>query len=140
MKACVIDASVVAAAFFQEEHAEAAQTLLAADRDLLAPDLVYAEFANVVWKRCRRGEIDDAEAAQLAADVLRLPLQITPAGELAVPALQLALKTGRTVYNCLYLSLAVKTRSIMMCADLRLVNALAGSPLEKHIAWIGQAR
>ena len=140
MKRCVVDASVVAAAFFQEEHAKAAQALLAAERDLLAPDLVYAEFTNVVWKRHRRGEIDDEEAAQLVADVLRLPLQITPAGELAGAALELALRTGRTVYDCLYLALAVKTRSRMICADLRLVNALAASPLEKHIAWIGKSR
>lgn len=140
MKRCVVDASVVAAAFFQEEHAKAAQALLAADRDLLAPDLLYAEFANVVWKRHRRGEIDDDEAAQLVADVLRLPLQITAAGELAGSALELALRTGRTVYDCLYLALAVKTRSRMICADLRLVNALADSPLEKHITWIGKSR
>ena len=46
MKTCVIDASVVAAAFFQEEHAGAARTLLAGKHQLHAPDLIHAEVAN----------------------------------------------------------------------------------------------
>ncbi len=134
MKACVIDASVVAAAFFQEPHATSAQEVLASDRPLHAPDLISAEFANVVWKRYRRGEITDEEAAQLMADFLRLPLQITPTGELADVALQLALRTGRTVYDCLYLALAIRTNSVLLTVDKRLVNALADGPLAKHVA------
>ena len=137
MKVCVIDASVIAAAFFQEEFAEAAAALLASDRPLQAPDLVIAEVANVIWKRQRRNEIDDTEAAGLLADFRMLPLRITSASELIESAFELALRTGRTVYDCLYLALAVKTRSIMVSADKRLVNALVGMPLEKHIVWIG---
>jgi len=62
MKACVIDASVVAAALFQEAHAEAARALLVADCERHAPDLILAEVGNVIWKRHGRKEIDEAEA------------------------------------------------------------------------------
>ena len=137
MKPCVVDASVIAAAFFRETHAEAARALLTADRELHAPDLIHAEVANVIWKRRRLGEIDEVEAAELLADFLSLPLRITPSEELVAPALQLAMKTSRTVYDCLYLALAVKTKSIMVSGDKRLVNVLVGTPLEKHVAWIG---
>jgi len=137
MKACVIDASVVAAAFFQEQFAQVAAAMLASDRPLHAPDLVISEFASVIWKRQRRKEIDNTEAAELLADFRSLPLRLTSSNELIESALELALRTGRTVYDCLYLALAVRTKSIMVSADKRLVNALLGTPLEKHIVWIG---
>ena len=54
----VVDASVVAAAFFQEKHAQPARSLLVSDAPLHAPDLIYAELGNVIWKRRARGEID----------------------------------------------------------------------------------
>jgi len=138
MMACVLDASVVAAAFFQEEHADVARALFVSDRELHAPDLIYLEFANVIWKRHRRGEIDEQEAIQLLDDVLSLPLRIAPAEPLVEAALQLALRTGRTVYDCLYLALAEETKGVMITCDQRLLNALAGSALEERIAWIGE--
>ncbi len=137
MKPCVLDASVVAAAFFQEDFAEQARALLVSGREMHAPDLVYAELANVIWKRFTRGEIDQEEAGLLLADFLRLGLETTPSADLAEPALQLALATGRTVYDCLYLALAVKTETVFYTADKRFINALADTPLAKHIAWIG---
>ena len=71
-------------------------------------------------------------------DVLALPMQITPTDQLAEDALELALRTGRTVYDCLYLSVAVRTGSPLLTADKRLVNALAKTPLSRHIAWLGE--
>jgi len=133
----VLDASVVAAALFQEDHADACCSLLTSGRELHAPDLVYAEVGNVIWKRRRRGEIDEDEAAELLADALRLPLRITPSDALIDAALQVALKTDRTVYDCLYIALALRERAVMVTGDRRLASAMAGGPLAKHVAWIG---
>ena len=136
----VVDASVVAAAFFQEKYPRAARALLVSDAPLHAPDLIYAELANVIWKRGARGEVEEEEAVGLLSDMLALPLRITPSGELADAALRIALRTGRTAYDCLYLALAVKVEGLLVTADRRLVNALARGPLEKSIAWIGARR
>ena len=140
MRPPVLDASVVAAAFFQEAHAEVARGLLTGGGTLHAPDLINAELANVIWKRHGRGEIGEDEAAGLLADFRSLPLRITPCGELVETALALALRTGRSVYDCVYVSLAVKIGSVLVTADKRLVNALAGTPLAGHVAWIGGLR
>ena len=137
MKRLVVDASVVAAAFFPEKHTEMARTLLFSDANLCAPDLIYAEIANVVWKRHRYGEIDDEEAAGLLADMLDLPLEITPSEQLVHVALGLALWTGRTVYDCLYVALAVQRKTVIVSDDQRLVNALAAGPLKDHVIWLG---
>jgi predicted nucleic acid-binding protein len=137
MKLWVVDASVVAAAFFPEKHSEAARTLLLSDAVLHAPDLIYAEIASVVWKRRRRGEIDDEEAAGVLDDVLDLPLEITPSERLVRVALELAMRTNRTVYDCFYVALAVDRKTVMVSGDQRLVNALAAGPLKDYVARLG---
>jgi predicted nucleic acid-binding protein len=136
---CVVDASVVAVAFFHEQHAETCRSILMSGRELHAPDLIHAGIANVIWKRCRRDEIDTAEAAGLLKDILRLPLLISPSEGLAPAALQLALRTDRTVYDCLYLALAVRQDTVMVTGDPRLANAVSGSPLEQYVAWVGES-
>jgi predicted nucleic acid-binding protein len=137
MKPRVLDASVVAAAFFPEKGTEAAKSLLLSAADLLAPDLIWAELANVVWKRCRRGEISEQQAVELLGDILELPLEITPSERLVGPALDLALRTGRTVYDCLYVALALWERTVLVSADQRFVHALAAGPLANHVTWLG---
>jgi predicted nucleic acid-binding protein len=133
----VLDASVVATAFFPEEHSPVARKLLSAPHDFAAPDLLYAETANVIWKRHGKGELDAAEARAMVEDLLTLPIRIVPARDLVTPALELALRTRRTVYDCLYLALAVESKAVLVTGDRKFANALAATPLAKHIAWIG---
>ncbi len=135
----VIDASVVAAAFFPEPSQAAAAALLADGRELVAPDLLLAEVANAIWKRHGRREIDAAEAHDLLADVLRLPIDYTPAAELIESALELAVALRRTVYDSLYLALAVREGAVMVTGDERLVNAISRTPLAASVRWIGGA-
>ncbi len=139
MKPCVLDASAIAAVFFQDPGAEKVRALLSSGRPMHAPDLVHAEVANVIWKRCGRGEIDHEEAGDMLGDCLRLGLEITPCDELVELALQLALAAGRTVYDCFYLAMAISIEGKLFTADKKLVNALAGTPLEKHVELISGA-
>ena len=83
---------------------------------------------------------DNTEASALLADFRTLPLRITSSDELIESAFELSLRTDRTVYDCLYLALAIKSKSIMITADRRLVNALTDTPLDKHIVWIGDQK
>ena len=55
MNRCVIDASVAVKWFLPEIHTDAAEKWMARDAAFLAPDLIYAEFGNVLWKRARSG-------------------------------------------------------------------------------------
>jgi len=140
MSACVIDASTIAAAFFQEEFEQRSWELLASGCSLLAPDLIFPEVANVVCKRFRHREIDAREAKLLISDLQKVPLKITSSESLVESALEIAITAGRSAYDSIYLALAVKTDSIMVTADKRLTNALAGSPLEKYVEWLGAVR
>lgn len=139
MKPIVVDASLLGAAFFAEPHSERAASLLASKRPLLAPDLIVAEFANVVWKRIGRGEIDRREADQMLGDFTALPLRLTAGSELIAAAFEIAVAFRRTVYDALYLALAVEQSAVLVTADRRLVNAMASSPLAPHVAALAEA-
>ena len=138
MKAVVVDASVIMAAFFPEPFSKESLALLDSGAKLFAPDLIYAEVANVIWKRHSRGDIDDKDATDLFNDVMGLSLDITPSKQLADPALALAMQTGRTVYDCLYVALAVQTKTVMYSNDRRLINSLSAGPLKKFVAGLDQ--
>jgi predicted nucleic acid-binding protein len=137
MKTVVIDASVVVKLYFEEEHSKAAEQCVARAGQLLAPDLLWAETANVIWKRHRRGDLAADAAIEIAEQVLAMPVTIHPSSGLIPDALDLAVRLDRTVYDCMYLALAVRTKAVLVTADKRLVNALAGSPLEKYVALLG---
>lgn len=115
----VVDASVAAKWFFEEELTDKASSIIQSNRPLLAPDLIFAEVCNVAWKRVRQREISRAHAIAVASALPGMFSLITPNSEILDEALELALKLDHPVYDCLYLSLA-KAR------DVSLVTADAG--------------
>lgn len=137
MKRAVIDASVLIKLFFEEDHSGAAERFVQATEELLAPDLIWSETANVVWKRYRRGDLSREDATGIAAQIVRMPLRISASANLIPDALDLAMQFDRTVYDGLYVALAVRTKSVVISGDERLVNSFTGTPLEKNVAWIG---
>jgi predicted nucleic acid-binding protein len=137
MKSLVIDASVVAAAFLPEEHTVEARKLLRSGCDFQAPDLIVPEFTHVLWKRVTRQEFAVHEALSLLDAFFRIPIRITPSSELAQSALGLAAQTGRTVYDSLYVALAVKLDVPALTADRKLVNALAATRYAEHVILLG---
>jgi len=94
-----------------EVHSEAARRLLRLPHDYVAPDLLFAETANVVWKKIRRGELSPAHGQQLVSDISGIAVDSVPSRLLAEDAHALANATGRTVHDSLYLALAVRLKT-----------------------------
>jgi predicted nucleic acid-binding protein len=140
MKMLVVDASIVAKWFFPEDHSLESRRLLSRRLTLLAPDLIWSEVGNIAWKRVRRGEMTAEEAAQLVADLVRMPLTVASTQGLLAPALELAIATDRTIYDCLYLALAIDRKCRLTTADERFVNALASTPFARHVRHITKLR
>jgi len=133
----VVDASVVIKWFVPEVHSDAARRLLAHSHDYIAPDLLFAETGNTIWKKVRRGELSPGDGEQLVADVGRAAIETVPCRALAEDAYKLAIATGHTVYDAMYLALAVRLDTRMITADERLANALATMPLLRaHIETV----
>jgi predicted nucleic acid-binding protein len=125
----VVDASVVVKWFVPEIHSDAARRLLALPHEYFAPDLLFAETANTVWKKIRRGELSAEHGRRLVDDICRIAVETVPCRVLAVDAHELANATGRTVYDSLYLALAVRLETCMITADARLEAAVTALPM-----------
>jgi predicted nucleic acid-binding protein len=114
----VVDTSVAVKWVVPDDETEggtdAALALL--EEGLLAPDLLLAEFGNVMWKKLRRGQIE----VQQAFDALRiLPtiVSVVPTGPYLDKAFEIAVALDHPVYDCIYLALAINEDCRMVTAD-----------------------
>lgn len=136
MSRYVVDASVVAKWFLPEVHTTAAVRLLEGGHDLLVPDLVFPEVGNVLWKKVRLGEIVGNEARRILRTLRSIPLEVHPTMPLLAAAFELAIGLDRTVYDCVYLTLAVQKQCQMVTADSKLRRAIQQSGLETNLLWV----
>ena len=137
MSALVVDASVVIKWFIPEIHSDAASRLLESDDHYFAPDLLFAETANVVWKKVRLGQLESGQGTRLVRDLEKMAVETIPSRALANEAYALAGAIGRSVYDAMYLALAVRLDTKMITADERLASALARLPLTaSHVQMV----
>jgi len=117
----VVDSSVVVKWFFPEPSRPEALRLLQLYRDakivLLAPSLLITEVCNVCCKKVRRGSAT-ASVAKTAYRFLETfsPVLVEERG-LMHEAMTLALTTGQSIYDCLYLTLALRRGCDLITAD-----------------------
>jgi predicted nucleic acid-binding protein len=101
----VVDASVVAAAFFQESFTSEARRFLLATPLLVAPDLLHAEIASVAAKKVWRGEATEIVGARACNELAGIVSTI-PSASLASRAFAMAARHRFSAYDGLYLALA----------------------------------
>ena len=136
MTVTVVDASVAAKWFVEEEHDEAALALLDRRYQLHAPDFFLLEMDNIVLKWVRRGILTAADGEDTRAEIRGVPIQMHPFGGLLDSAYKVAADTGRSAYDGLYVALAISLDCRVATADRRLYDALAGGALGRHVLWV----
>ena len=133
----VVDASVVIKWHVTEIHTNAALRLLQDDAPTLhVPDLVFPEVGNILWKKFRRGDLTKEQAREIGHLVAMAPVAVHSSSPLFEAALEIAMRTGRTVYDSLYVALAVQLNGRVITADEKLHNALKNGPLGSRILWV----
>ncbi|HLI63432.1 MAG TPA: type II toxin-antitoxin system VapC family toxin [Terriglobales bacterium] len=137
MSVLVVDASVVIKWFVPEIHTASARRLLTLNNQYFAPDLLFAEIASAVCKKVKTGQLSPAEGGRLVADFAAVAVETVPCRRLARDAYALASATGCSVYDAMYLALAVRLETQMITADERLAHALAATPeIARHVRTI----
>lgn len=136
MSTYVVDASVAAKWFLEEEDTETALRVLDEDNELHAPDFLLAEADSILCKRVRRLELTEERAIQFREILRALPIHLYPFVVLLDQAYGIANRTGRSLYDCLYVVLAVLLDAPVVTADRRLYNALADGPFAAYVAWV----
>ncbi len=138
MTAAIIDASVAIKWFVPEVHSAEARRWRNGPDELHVPAFFFdVEIANILWKKVRRAEITREDADLIVAQLPLLPMARHLETPLLPVALDLAIRIDRTVYDCLYLALAVQLGGRMVTADERLHNSLAGTAWSSCVCWVG---
>jgi predicted nucleic acid-binding protein len=120
MTRLVIDASIAIKWVVQEAQTHEALTLR--KHTLLAPDLLVAECANILWKKALRGELTVDEATAAALLLEKADIELAPMRTLLAAAVALAIRLNHAAYDCLYLALAEREGVAFATADLSFVN------------------
>lgn len=103
----VIDASVAVKWTLEEPGRDEALRMLDLGAELWAPDLIYAEVANVFRKKIKANR-STPDQANHALEGLRATLSRTaPSAELFAEALAVAIELDHSVYDCFYMSMAL---------------------------------
>lgn len=138
MTSLVVDSSVAVKWFVVEPYSIEARKILDAYRNgsisFLAPDLINAEFGNIIWKKQVFQGLAAPDAQSIVDDFRALPFTFVPTATLLDDAYQLAVKHQRTVYDSLYLALSLREGCQFVTADERFVNAIGSS--FPSIVWI----
>ena len=86
----LVDASVVIKWFVDEVYAEAARGLQEDQYELSAPDLLWPECGNILWKKVRRGGLTPDEAGLLGGGLEQQPITTFPSLLILDLALEMA--------------------------------------------------
>ncbi len=133
----VVDASVTIKWYVPETQSEAALCFLGVGFELSAPDLLFPEVGNILWKKVRRDQIDRDEAFAILGAVTRSQIEIHGCAPLTDLAFEIANETGATFYDSIYVSLAAQSGSRLVTADQKLFSRLGGTRFRGHLFWVG---
>ncbi len=101
---------------------------------LVVPDLFWAELGNLLWKAVRQRRITIATAEASLDSLRECALPTVSSLPLLEVAFRLATTFDRTVYDCLYVAMALHSKGQLITADERLANALAA---HLPVKWLG---
>lgn len=129
----VVDSSVVLKWFVEETRREAALTLFDGDDALVAPDLVFAEVANALWRKVRNGEVTPEQVTQVIFEMNSLLVirPLTP--ELTSAAFKIAREIEHSIYDCLFLACAMEEKADLVTADEKFLAKLMNTSFATHV-------
>ncbi len=128
MKKWVLDTSAIVRLYvpdgpLPEGLEDAVETAWRGDGLLLVPELALAEAAQVLLKKERSGLLEPGEVDGILGEIMGLPLEVAPHRELLPTSLGLARRTDLTVYDAIFLQLALERGAELLTADEELARA-----------------
>lgn len=123
MNTVVVDASVAVKWVVEEDGTTEALAVRRSNR-LMAPDLLIAECANILWKKVQRRELTREEALLAARLLQGADIELVPARRSLEAATRLAIDLDHPAYDCLYLVLAIDNDCSLVTADESLLDKL----------------
>jgi len=102
---------------------------------LVAPDLLIVECANVLWTKARRRVLTREQASTRLAGIKSVPIVLLPNEAHVAAAQAIAFDIDRSVYDSLYLALALAEQATLITADQNFATAA-----RRHGAYASSVR
>ena len=120
----VLDSSVIAKLFFEEEGSDSAIELMelgdVMDIEFLASDLAIYEVGNTIWKNLRKKDKGGTRYIKL---LFLLNIEFIHLDDnLACEALNVAQKNNITYYDGVHIALSKKNKAILVTQDKELLK------------------
>jgi predicted nucleic acid-binding protein len=119
----VVDASV-AVKWVVEEAGTLEALTLRQKAKLVAPELLVAECANILFKKFQRKELLKDEALLAARLLEGAEIELLPTRFLLGAATRISIELDHPAYDCLYLALAIERKCQFVTADERFLRKL----------------
>jgi predicted nucleic acid-binding protein len=123
----VIDSSVAVKWYVEEIDSDRAAGLIGLE--LVAPDIIRVEVANALWKKVRKGEIEEGQTVE-ALPHLSAAVKIMPSTLLIGAAFEAAVELRHPVYDCVFLVLSQELRLPLITSDERLCRHVHNTRFE----------
>ncbi len=123
----IVDASVAVKWVLLEPQRDRALALIGAET-LAAPDVLRAEFVQVMARETRRGAFTPEDARLGLGLFDRVLIRLEPSTPLLDEAFAIALTLRASVYDSLYLALALREGAQVVTADQRFAEAALANP------------
>ena len=131
----VIDTSVAIKWFVEEAGSELARFLAYSNIGRVAPDLVIAETANVLQRKVRAGELTDEQATAALKNLAYFFDRLVPSADLVNDAFSLSRLLDHSVYDCMYLALALTDEGAqLVTSDMKFMGKANASGFG-HRIW-----
>ncbi len=124
----VVDPGVAIKWFVEEPLRPQARSLLVNRHELIAPDILIADVADLAWEKAASGEIAAEQAAPIVRNIA-LPSFISAFVEsprLRNRAFALAMQCGWPVHDCFYAACAEAASAPLVSTDDAFLQALRG--------------
>lgn len=132
----VVDASVVVKWVVEEPLTENTIRVLNPSDRIHAPELLLIETDNYLTRQVRRGNLLVDEAAEHRRLIRSAPVKLHAYKTVEENAFQISTLTRHSIYDCVYLALAISVNGRVVTADRRFYD-LSRTSFGDYLRWVG---
>ncbi len=129
----VVDDSVIVKLLVDEPGTDAARDQVTSRDDCIAPDILLVEVASALAKKIRFAGLPEAIAYAGMDSVHEFVAELTQTAMLLRQATDLSIALDHSIFDCLYLALAIERGCPVLTADLKFVNAAVSAGYEAKV-------